>query len=1011
VFFLALLAGASLSVHNSNAKRQEVAEQEQASMQRRADMVASLIEERTQAHIQVLKGVTALFAMGPISHAKFDEYISRIDVRERYPGVVGIGFAPLVGSADLSSHVKSVQADGLPDYTVTPPGDRKLHVPVSYATLFAGTPNRVLGFDMYSDPARRDSIDKTISSDLPQATSPLRLRQDTARDSLGFLVFLPVTSQAAPDTVSGIVVGSFRLSDFMANILERQDRSFAYSVRDTAHAESPMFTSGSPSQCIGVPAHASAHVAGRVWEVQICELSSLRAQTDATQASMVLFYSLAVALLVALFMSMLVSLRENANNMALRMSAAFRESESRLRDIADNVPAMIAYLKPDLHYGFTNAKYRQWLGWTGEDAESPIQEMFGELEGGHSDNLLPYKKRCLSGETVQFENILPNGQVFDTIYVPHTQDGKVVGMYALASDVSTRKQIEEHLFEEKERARTTLDAIADAVIACDRDRRITHMNPVACEMTGWPLAEALGLVLDRVVDLIDFDDGHSQLKKFHIEDSIASHKSQNPLGVRRPDGSICTVDASSAPIHDRDGNLTGGVLVFRDISHANELAAKMTHLAHHDALTDLPNRVLLQSLLEDALRDEVRPGFCPEGALVLIDLDHFKDINETLGHPSGDRVLREVSHRLLAAVDHRCTVSRQGGDEFVILLPGFSDADEVLELCERLGNIIAAPIVGENSDLHVSASMGLTMYPQDGRDAGTLMKNVDIALYNAKHTGRRCVSRFLPEMGEKAESRIHVELGLRRALKNGNELFLVYQPRVRRPDNKIVGMEALVRWRQPDGTVVFPTDFIGVAENSGLISSLDAWVMGEACRQAMEWRSLGLAGITVSVNVSVAGFDPDAIIDNVRSALDDSGLPANALEIEFTETQMFANPDRARQIIDQLKLLGLHVAIDDFGMGYSNLGYLAQYRFDTLKIDRSFIIDLTSDDRQQAIVKAIIAIGRALGCRIVAEGVETQEQQDILDTHGPHEVQGYLHAKPMDASTATVLLGIGYVNL
>jgi diguanylate cyclase (GGDEF)-like protein len=386
-----------------------------------------------------------------------------------------------------------------------------------------------------------------------------------------------------------------------------------------------------------------------------------------------------------------------------------------------------------------------------------------------------------------------------------------------------------------------------------------------------------------------------------------------------------------------------------------------------------------------------------------VDLDLFKHINDSLGHSAGDWVLQAIAERLVGNLKAQDTVSRQGGDEFVILLPEISRAELAERLAERLIRTIELPLQFGSHTLHVSASVGVTLFPLHGTDPKMLIKQADTALYHAKQGGRGRHSLFTTAMGERAHQRLRLETELRAAI-DGGQLFLEYQPKVRMPERSLVGVEALVRWRHPLGHVVLPGDFIPLAEETGLVTAIDEWVLREACRQTRAWLSAGLEALPMAVNISLARADVDRLLYNIKSTLHTTALPASLLEVEFTESQMLGQNDRARQLVDGIRAMGVRLTVDDFGTGYSSLSYLTDFRFDTIKIDRAFVQGLPGECEGRAVVQAILGIAHSLDCAVIAEGVETEGQATALLELGCQVMQGFLFARSLPATEIAALL-------
>jgi diguanylate cyclase (GGDEF)-like protein len=436
---------------------------------------------------------------------------------------------------------------------------------------------------------------------------------------------------------------------------------------------------------------------------------------------------------------------------------------------------------------------------------------------------------------------------------------------------------------------------------------------------------------------------------------------------------------------------TGGwVVSLEDVSIRKATEARADAMARRDPLTGLPNRLLLRERLAEALARLARTGECC--ALLLIDLDRFKPVNDTLGHPIGDALLETVADRLRSTVRPTDTVARIGGDEFVILQAGIRDAAGTQALARRVVDLIGRTYMVEGHLLTIGASVGVALAPEDGTDADRLLKNADLALYRAKLDGRGTYRFFEPEMDARMQARRKLELDLRQALAR-REFQLHFQPQLQLASGTLIGCEALIRWRHPERGLVSPLDFIPLAEEIGLIVPIGEWVVRQACRDAMTWPE----HMSVAVNVSPAQFKSDRLVETIISALAGSGLPARRLEVEITEGVLLQNNDHTLETLHRLRKLGVRVSMDDFGTGYSSLSYLRSFPFDKIKIDRSFVKDLTSKPDGEAIIRAIAGLGKSLGMTTVAEGVETAEQMQRIRLEGCTDVQGYLISKPVPA--------------
>ena len=431
---------------------------------------------------------------------------------------------------------------------------------------------------------------------------------------------------------------------------------------------------------------------------------------------------------------------------------------------------------------------------------------------------------------------------------------------------------------------------------------------------------------------------------------------------------------------------------------------RLDHLAHHDTLTDLPNRILLQDRLSQAIELARRQG--RQLAVMFLDLDQFKHINDSLGHAVGDQLLRSVTQRLVGCVRHSDTISRQGGDEFVLLLPYIEHAEDAALSAQKMLTALALPHHIDRHDLHISVSIGISIYPDDGQDAETLIKSADTAMYYAKDNGRNNYKFFEQKMNARAVQRQSIEAGLRRALER-QEFVLYYQPKVDLDSGIIVGVEALIRWQHPERGLLLPNQFVPIAEECGLILPMGRWVLREACLQARAWLQAGLPPITVAVNTSALEFRAKDFLHNLRTTLEDTHLDPRYLELELTESVLMRDAESTDSVLHALADLGVKLAIDDFGTGYSSLSYLRQFPIDSLKIDQSFVNQMTSNPDDAAIVSTVISMGKSLKQRVIAEGVETSEQYAFLLAQDCDEGQGFYFCHPMVAAALTTLLQTG----
>jgi diguanylate cyclase (GGDEF)-like protein/PAS domain S-box-containing protein len=558
-----------------------------------------------------------------------------------------------------------------------------------------------------------------------------------------------------------------------------------------------------------------------------------------------------------------------------------------------------------------------------------------------------------------------------------------------------RAALTQMLFEEKERARATLDCVDDALICADVAGNVTFLNSAGESITGWSCAEAAGHPIEEVCKLADATTHESVTSPTAeaIRHNATVSLRPNCILIRR-DGLETAIEDSAAPIRNRRGEAIGAVMVFCDVK-ARTLSSRMSYLAQHDGLTDLPNRLLFNDRLTQAISLAERNR--QRLAVLFVDVDHFKRVNDSMGHHVGDHLLRSIAQRLLACVRRSDTVSRQGGDEFVILLSEMSQPAHVAVSAEKVLLALSTPHRIDHRDLRVTASIGIAIYPDDGQDAETLLRHADLAMYHAKEQGRNNSQFFQPQLNAQAAERQSLENDLHHALER-QEFVLHYQPKVDLRTCMLTGVEALIRWRHPQRGLVPPAKFIPIARDCGLIVSIGRWVLREACRRARLWQDNGLPISRVAVNVSTVELRAADFVSGIRNILAVTGLDPAHLELELAETILNQDAASIAQALKSLTDLGLHLALDEFGTGYSSLSHLKHFPQGTLKIDSSFIRDLATDGESASIVKAIISMARSLRMRVVAAGIETRQQLAILQACDCPEGQGYYFGQPMAAA-------------
>lgn len=688
----------------------------------------------------------------------------------------------------------------------------------------------------------------------------------------------------------------------------------------------------------------------------------------------------------------------------ITMQRALREEHDFINVVLDTVGAIVLVMDRDGRIVRFNRACEQVSGYRAEEVIGTffweklippeqierVRQIFAQLTTGHFPNQHE-NHWCTQDDRrrliVWSNTCLADGQ------------GRVHHVIATGIDVTETRTAEAEL----RLAARVFEHAGEAIMVTDADNRIVKVNPAFTAITGYSAAEVLGETPAR------FKSGRHDAAFYQAMWRSLSETDawEGEIWDRRRDGVVYPKWLTISAMRDNQGELRHYVALFTDISERKRSEERIRHLAEHDSLTGLPNRSLLQDRLRQAMARAEREH--ARLALLFVDLDRFKLVNDSLGHAVGDALLQEVAHRLQSTVRASDTVSRQGGDEFLILLADIEQNEDAGRVAQKMLEVLSEPCHLASHELRITPSIGISLYPDDSVDLETLIKSADIAMYQAKESGRHTYQFYTGDMNQRAAERLSVEIGLRRALEKG-EMLLHYQPQIDLASGRIVGLEALLRWRHPEQGLIPPGQFIPIAEDSGLIVPIGEGVLHEACRQSLAWRAAGLPAVPIAVNLSAAQFRKPGLESLLRDILAATGLPPALLELELTERIVMNQEEETVAILGRLHALGVRLSIDDFGTGYSSLSYLKRFPIQKLKVDQSFVRDVANDSNDAAIVRGIVSLAHSLGLGVIAEGVETREQRDFLRELGCEQAQGYYFSRPLPPDEIETLLRQGGIQ-
>ncbi len=1018
VLALLMLAAGILAASYSwdNIRNHERIERERA-FRAASDDIRRAVQDRFATYQQVLLGAVGLFEThGEVSRSQWQTYYRALRLDGNFPGIQGFGFAEAFSATELADHETRIRAEGFSDYVVRPEHPRDWYTAIVYLEPLDWRNLRAFGYDMFSEETRQEAMLRAMQTGQPALSGAVTLLQETESDQqYGTLLYLPVYRPGLPlDTATqrraalrGFVHSPFRMNDFMQGTLGSAHRDLRLELFDVSPtgARPRMHQSGPPS-CDEVRlGQHDFELGGRRWQIRLCAGSAFFASMHSSSGPVLFGGLLATLFIVGIFLTITLS-EARAAQVAREMTAAFEASQARETAIVENSPNAILTVD---RAGLINSSNRAASQMFGIARERLIQMPFTALfESAIRDGLEAQLVSLWTSHGLPPRMVLETrglsslNQLFDVeLALGLMGADQTDSIIVLISDVSERRQAERRYREENQLRKEILRNSPVSIITTDTLGIINSLNPAAehllqrresdtCDQLS--IAEIFG-------DPADARQSVGALPRGVLRALFANARevdgSEIEIRYRQLDGQEVDVSQSVTPLFGDDHELTGYLVVAHDITKRKSDAAMIEHMAHHDALTELPNRILLEQEICEAI--EAAAGKGGKVGLLMLDLDHFKRINDSLGHEIGDRLLVEIAVRLNGCLRKRDTVARTGGDEFVIVVPDAEDFQVVSQVARKIIESVSQPVTIESQELHVTPSIGISMFPDHGHDYPTLLKNADIAMYTAKDSGRGTFRSFDEDLRKSLEDRVTLEAELRNARLH-DEFGVHLQPLVAIGDGRIIAAEALLRWLPTNREPISPDVFVPIMEETGDILEIGSWVLAQSCFEASRIRREFDPHFEISVNVSPRQFWRRSMFEEVRKTLTAYQLEPDALTLEITEGVLVKDYAEVADMLRELRDFGVNIAVDDFGTGYSSLSYLTKFPINVLKIDRSFIRNITVDKNDASVVSAIIAMAHSLRLTIVAEGIETPEQLAFLRERGCDKGQGYLFGRAQPAA-------------
>ena len=1006
-----LILGVSLGVtwllwnHERQVSRNQVRSQLDFALRE----AVSRVEQRIASYELMLRGVQGLLATTDVAERdKFRDYVSSLQLNANFSGIQAIGLAEWVPASSKDVHLAAMRALGFADYAIVPPGERENYAPIIQREPYLGKNRIPTGFDPWSEPVRRLAMQKARDSGMVAISGKVRLGVDSQPDAPpGFIMFLPVYTRGQPhDSVAlrqarlrGWVYASFRMNDLMASLYGQQPPGLSVAIYDGVEpaASALLYASSVDASSPRRGAMAADEylvVAGRTWLLSMSAKDKFMDSVGSGAESLIAFTGAGLSLLLALLAWLMATGRDRAVKLAASMTRELRESEEKFRAIADCTVNLEVWWGLDGRPRWINPSVKDYSGYSVQECLAMTDFAGTLIHPQDMPRVAPELQKGLQGlrgDDLEFRCVRKDGSVFwlSASWVPiHDGKGVFTGFRTSGRDVTDRKQAEAEL----RIAAVAFDSL-EGMMMTDASSVILRVNKAFTEITGYTAEEAVG----QTPRLIQSGRHGGDFYRVMWEDIRRTGGWQGEVWNRRKSGEVYPQLLSISVVKDVDGTVTHYIAAHHDISERKNAEERIKELAFFDQLTGLANRTLLLDRVGQTMAASSRDGIF--GALMFIDLDNFKMLNDTLGHDMGDILLKQVAQRLSTCVRDGDTVARLGGDEFVVKLAGLGTvADDAAASAETVADKILNAL-NQTYQLgsiayHSTPSIGVTLFKGQSVAIEEVMKQADLAMYRAKAASRNTVRFFDPAMESVMLARAALERDLRQALEE-HQFVLHYQAQVA-GDYHLTGAEVLVRWQHPQRGLVWPDDFIPATEETGLILSLGHWVLQTACTQLTVWAARPeTADLTVAVNVSAQQFRQPDFVAQVLAVLATTGANPQRLKLELTESLLVSNVEDVIEKMVALKAKGVGFSLDDFGTGFSSLSYLKRLPLDQLKIDKSFVRDVLTDPNDAAIAKTIIALAQSLALGVIAEGVETSAQRDFLAQAGCLAYQGYFFSRPV----------------